>query len=197
MRQIKNNFDKKYYASGSYKNYDKEAVLWFPFFGRKIHSILGPAPKKVFEIGCAFGDLIAELQDKYGYDVEGVDFSEYAIAHAQKSVKRNIRQGDVLNLNFKKNCFDAIIFLDVINHLTKDESAEAIKRAVDASRHYIFFSGIYSRSWATSQVYNPDKFRLTTLSKKEYIEFFENCGAKLIGHFLGNGGDVLIFKKSS
>ena len=190
------NFDKKYFSSGSYKNYKKEAERWVPKVARKIRRIIGNEPAKILDVGCAHGYLIAELQNKYGYEVRGIDYSQYAVKNSEKSVREKISQGDILKLPFKKDEFETVICLDVINYLREEEIPKAIQNLVNVSKKYIFFGAIFKQAWTASQKQNPDKFRQSVLSKKEYIGIFKQYKAKFVKSFDGeNGGAILVFKK--
>jgi len=191
-------FDKKYFATGSYEDYKKILDGWVRPIARRIYQILKDKPSaKILDVGCSFGNLLAELQDKYHFLVTGLEYSSYAIQRAQPSVKIKIKEGSILKLPFKKgNSFDAVVCFDVVCYLTPEETVKAIKNLIDVSRGYIFFSSIYRHSNEASQKINPDPLRRATLSKKEYIGIFSKYGAKFIKKFYGeNGGDVLVFKK--
>ena len=190
------NFDEEYFSSGSYKNYKKEAKRWVPRVARKISKIIGNKTAKILDVGCAHGYLIAELQNEHKYSVRGIDFSTHAVKNPEHSVRNKISQGDILNLPFKKNNFDAVICLDVINYFKDNDVSAAIKNLVNIAKKYVFFGAIFKRSWTASQKWNPDKLRKSVLSKKEYSEIFEKNGAKLAGSFdSDNGGTILIFRK--
>src|SRR3989339_932850 len=111
------NFGKEYFRSGSYEDYKKEAERWVPKTARKINKIISNKPAKILDVGCAHGYLIAELQNKHGHSVRGVDYSPYAVKNSEKSVRGKIKRGNIQKLNFRKNEFDAVICLDVINYL--------------------------------------------------------------------------------
>lgn len=190
------NFGKEYFSSGSYKDYKKETKKWVPKTARKINKIIGGKQAIVLDVGCAQGYLITELQNKFGHNVRGVDFSEYAVKNSEKTVRGKIRQGDILKLPFRKNEFDAVICLDVINYLEEKDIPTAIKSLVKIAKKHIFFGAIFKHAWTASQRWNPDKLRKSVLSKKEYIGIFKKNGAKLTGSFDGeNGGTILVFKK--
>jgi len=194
---LKNNFNRQYFNSGSYKNYRKEADRWVPYVAKKINKIIGKGPARILDVGCAHGYLIAELQNKYKHSVRGIDFSTYAVNNSKHSVRKKISQGNILNLPFEKNNFDVVISLDVINYLkSEDEVAAAARSLVNTSKKYIFFGAIFKHSWTASQKWNPDKLRKSVLSKKEYCEIFKKDGAKLAESFDSeNGGAILVFKK--
>lgn len=190
-------FDKNFFSSGVYENYPALLDSWVGPVAKKIYQILKNKPAaKILDVGCGFGTLLAELQDKYHFRVAGLEHSPYAVRKAPISVKKKIKKGSILKLPFKKNSFDAVICFDVIYYLNLGETAKAIKNLVDVSQNYIFFSSLYRHSRETSQKYNPDPLRVTVLSKKEYIDIFSQNSAKLIKSFYEeNGGNTLVFRK--
>ena len=190
-------FDKHFFSSGVYKNYQALLASWVSQVAKRIYQTLKKKPAaEILDIGCGFGTLLAELQDKYHFRVAGLEPSSYAIGKALPSVRKKIEKGSILKLPFKKNSFDAVVCFDVIYYLNPGETAKAIKNLVAISRNFIFFSSLYCHSWEASQKHNPDPLRLAVLSKKEYINLFSKSGAKLIGHFYSqNGEDILIFCK--
>lgn len=190
-------FDRKFFSSGVYKNYKELLAQWVGSVAKRIYRILENRPAaKILDVGCGFGDLIAELQDKYNFEVAGLEYSPYAIQKSLASVKKKIKKGSILKPPFKKNSFDVVVCFDVIYYFTLKETKKAIKNLVDVSRAYIFFNSIYRHSRDTSQKHNPDPLRKTVLSKKEYIDLFSQSGAKFIKKFYGeNGGDILVFRK--
>jgi len=195
-QESKNVFGKKYFSSGSYRSYQKEIERWVPPVAKKINRIIKKPRTRILDVGCAQGYLIAELQNKYDHSVRGIDFSVYAVRNCEPSVRKKISQGDILNLKFKKNKFDAIICLDVINYLERDEVPTAIKNLVDIAKRYIFFGAIFKHAWTASQKWNPDKFRKSVLARSEYIKIFEKQGTRFIQSFDGgNGGTILVFRK--
>ena len=190
-------FDKIFFISGAYKDYKEILAGWVKPIARRIFNFLKNKPEpKVLDVGCGFGDLIAELQDRYNFSVAGLEVSFFAIKKARASVKSKIKKGSILKLPFKKNSFDAVICFDVIYYLTLKETIRAIKNLINVSRDYIFFNSIYRNSIYASQKQNPDPLRITVLSKKEYINLFGQGGARLSGRFLEeNGGETLVFRK--
>lgn len=190
-------FDKNFFTSGAYKDYQKILSWWVRPVARRIYKKLKNNQKpKVLDVGCGFGDLLLELQNKYGCDVHGLEISSYAIKKADPSVRKRIKKGSILKIPFKKNTFDVVGCFDTIYYCTPKETAKAVKNLVDVCRGYIFFNSIYRNSINASQKRNPDSLRLTVLSKKEYINFFKKNGAKFIEKFYTeSGGDTLVFKK--
>jgi len=191
------NFDKNFFSSGAYENYQALLRSWVGKVARRIRRTLkNKGVAKVLDVGCGYGTLLVDLQNKYGFEVTGIEPSSYAIEKASFSVRKKIKKGSILKLSFKKNSFDAVVCFDVIYYVRPQETFRAIKNLVDVSKEYIFFSSLYRHSWEASQKNNPDPLRQTVLSKKEYINLFFRSGAKLVSHFYSpNGEDILVFRK--
>lgn len=190
-------FDKNFFSSGFYKNYQALLRLWVKPVAKRIRQTLkDKGAAKILDVGCSFGTLLSELQNKYSFKVIGIEPSLYALKKAEPSIKDKIKKGSIQKLPFPKNSFDAVICFDVIYYLKPEEIKKAVKSLVNVSKEYIFFNSLYRHAPEASQKHNPDNLRLTVLSKKEYINLFLQDGAKLIGHFYApNGGDTLIFRK--
>jgi len=81
---------------------------------------------KILECGFGGGRVIRHLS-KYGYDVEGIEYDSKIVEELKKvdnSLK--IYQGDILNLAFEDNRFDATLCFGVIGGLY-DKMARAIQ----------------------------------------------------------------------
>lgn len=160
----------------------------------------GVGQLRVLDVGCTYGWLLAELQQVHGCTVTGLEYSPWVIARADRSVRRLIKQGNVLNANvFPPRHFDAVICFEVVEYLTPEQTRQAIAHLVRWCRGFIFFSTVYQHSRWASQVKNPNPGRITALSQKEYRRLFELAGASLVRTVnWGNYGTLMIFaiKKS-
>jgi SAM-dependent methyltransferase len=71
---------------------------------------------RLLDIGCAEGTLLA-LAKKRGFEVMGVEPNKHFVRWAWKNKKLKILQGSVYNKHLRKNYYDAIALLDVIEHV--------------------------------------------------------------------------------
>jgi SAM-dependent methyltransferase len=71
---------------------------------------------KLLDIGCAMG-FFMEMANNAGYDVYGLDPSEYAINHVSKSLSCNLQVGTINTAQYQPEKFDVISMLDVFEHL--------------------------------------------------------------------------------
>jgi len=79
-----------------------------------------PADRKVLDFGAGFGVLVNELSAA-GYDVHGVDISAEAVKFGLLQGTRNLQVLDSHRAEFADQSFDAVLALDVLEHL-EDEN---------------------------------------------------------------------------
>jgi SAM-dependent methyltransferase len=71
----------------------------------------------LLDIGCATGFLLDEAR-KMGWDVYGVELSQWAADYAQETLGlKNVIRGTLKEAPFPRGFFDAVIMTDVIEHL--------------------------------------------------------------------------------
>jgi 2-polyprenyl-3-methyl-5-hydroxy-6-metoxy-1,4-benzoquinol methylase len=81
----------------------------------------------VLELGCGEGLGTMMLAER-GHKVLGVDFDEDAVAHASETLSRpnvSFRQSDFLGQKFGE--FDAVVSLDVIEHIAEPHDARFLE----------------------------------------------------------------------
>ncbi|MCP4653772.1 MAG: class I SAM-dependent methyltransferase [Candidatus Omnitrophica bacterium] len=111
-------FNKKYFEDGDF-NRGKTISFYDIAYSSFIKNNLKKG-SKILEIGCSYGHLLRELEEKY--NTTGIDISAYAINKAKnilkstKLIQMNIEK-DFEKLDNKK--FDAIIAIDVFEHFRK------------------------------------------------------------------------------
>jgi len=83
--------------------------------------------KVILDIGCWTG-LFENLSYNNAKKIYGIDPGYDAIEYAKKKFpKADFKVGNALNLPYKKNKFDCVLFLEVIEHLPKDTEIKALK----------------------------------------------------------------------
>ncbi|MFH1144799.1 MAG: methyltransferase domain-containing protein [Candidatus Eisenbacteria bacterium] len=71
---------------------------------------------KLLEVGCGPGFLLGELR-RLGWDVQGLEISEYAADYARNKLKLHVVVGPIEEQTFPANEFDAVFMGDVLEHL--------------------------------------------------------------------------------
>jgi SAM-dependent methyltransferase len=79
--------------------------------------VSGPQRLRVLEVGCGTGRWLA-LLDAAGHDVAGIEPSEQMLARAQARVKADLRHGAAEALPWPEGCFDRVICINALHHLT-------------------------------------------------------------------------------
>jgi len=108
---------KFFYTSLSDTNYKKEEIgrkVMFQKIFNEIEKIKSPG--KILDIGpfLGIGMLVAKER---GWEVEGIELSNWAVEYAKKKYNLNIIKGDFFNHPFPVNHYDAILLFDVLEHL--------------------------------------------------------------------------------
>ncbi len=109
----------------------------------RIYQFLVAPGRRVIELGCGEGDLLAALKPSRGV---GVDFSPKMIARAEaRHPELKIVLGDVQELRFEEK-FDYVILSDLVNDLWDVQSAiERIAAVCESGTRIII--NTYSRLW--------------------------------------------------
>lgn len=77
----------------------------------------GPTRPRVLEVGCGNGDFLLEARDA-GFDIQGVDVSESAVAIANRILgEGTARAGRLEDLNMAEGSLDIVVLADVIEHV--------------------------------------------------------------------------------
>lgn len=90
------------------------------YFGGLISAVKQNIPlnSKILDLGCGRG-LSSYLVSEIGYEVIGCDINPFLEELKKKQADSRVQytNGDILNLPFKENSFDAVILKDVIEHI--------------------------------------------------------------------------------
>lgn len=76
------------------------------------------ATGRVLDVGCGDGSLLGELQSRK-YDVSGCDVSENAVSAVRDRFKFDVRRGELHELGYEPDSFDAIVFNHSFEHVDK------------------------------------------------------------------------------
>jgi len=110
------------YGYGGYR-YDGR---WIPV-ARDIvaHFTLKPGDR-VLDIGCAKGFLVKDLL-ALGIDAYGIDISEYALMNCEPEVIGRLHLGNANKLPFPDKSFAAVISINTIHNLPRQQCLQAVK----------------------------------------------------------------------
>lgn len=94
----------------------------------------------ILDAGCGEGFTLNKFfEEGIGKNLEGVDFSKDAIELGQKHFPfLKLKEGDIYDLPYKKDTFDAVICTEVLEHL--ENPKKAISEVLRVSKKYVIFS---------------------------------------------------------
>ncbi|MGK5094549.1 class I SAM-dependent methyltransferase [Deltaproteobacteria bacterium TL4] len=81
---------------------------------------------RVLDIGCAKGFLVKDLL-ALGIDVYGIDVSTYALMNCEPEVVGRLHIGSADSLPFPDGSFAAVLAINTIHNLTRDQCIIAVK----------------------------------------------------------------------
>jgi ubiquinone/menaquinone biosynthesis C-methylase UbiE len=112
------------YGYGGYR-YDGR---WIPVARAIVaHFDLRPG-ERVLDVGCAKGFLVKDLMAVCpGLDAFGVDVSEYALMHCEREVVGRLHLGDAQKLPFPDGSFRAVVSINTVHNLARDECIRAVR----------------------------------------------------------------------
>jgi 2-polyprenyl-3-methyl-5-hydroxy-6-metoxy-1,4-benzoquinol methylase len=73
-------------------------------------------PGKLLDVGCALGFFLDEAH-KRGWEVSGLDVSQYAVDTTRDRFGYDVRLGSLLKQDFTQGAFDLVTLWDVIEHV--------------------------------------------------------------------------------
>ncbi|MBS0534415.1 MAG: class I SAM-dependent methyltransferase [Proteobacteria bacterium] len=112
------------YGYGGYR-YDGR---WIPVAEDIVKHFGLKAGDRVLDVGCAKGFLVKDLLKVCpGLEVFGVDVSEYALMHCEPEVVGRLHIGNANHLPFPDGSFSAVISLNTIHNLPREEAIVALR----------------------------------------------------------------------
>lgn len=162
---------------------------WFKKYWhwRRFSEVLKAAPKingSILDVGCHSGLFTKKISEKINpKKIFGVDISKKAIKEAQRRIKDgNFQVADAASLPFKKNSFNAVFCLEVLEHVDDPEKViTEIARVLKPKGYAVilvplnttlfrtiwFLWTLYHREWRHAHVYNFEADNLEKFLKRQ------------------------------
>src|SRR2546421_7159469 len=117
-------YTESYYRQGVYADYlsDRKAIRRNAGRALKDLERLAPGGRALLDIGCATGFFLEAARDK-GWNVRGLEISEYASEYARTQLCLDVEQGSITTLTRDHPKFDVITLWDTIEHLDRPDVA--------------------------------------------------------------------------
>ena len=122
---------------------------------------------RLADIGCGTGALTKELE-QYG-ECTGIDLSEHAVAFCRSRGVRDVRPGSAEQTGLKDGSLDAVICIDVLEHLPKDKRGiTEIHRVLKQGGIAIIFVPAFRSLWGVTDElsHHYRRYRLPELARK-------------------------------
>lgn len=96
-----------------------------------IQRLTAAGAKTVLEVGCHTGD-VSRVLAKAGFSVHGIDFNANAIERAKELAGNNpLLRFDAIELGQVTEQYDAVLFAEILEHLTPQKQMDVLMRADD------------------------------------------------------------------
>jgi 2-polyprenyl-3-methyl-5-hydroxy-6-metoxy-1,4-benzoquinol methylase len=115
-------YSKNYFSEEQPDYFFNQSDIKLKILADKLDDIEKICPKKgnILDVGCAVGTFLI-IAKKNGWNVTGVEVSEFASDYARKKFNLNVITGELSKLNMEQDSFDVITMWDVIEHLEKPQ----------------------------------------------------------------------------
>jgi uridylate kinase len=128
-------------------------------------------PKTCLDVGCGMGRLIKYLR-MFGVEAYGAEISKVALEMVLPSVRKYVKEGNILNLPFKDNEFDLVVTFDVLERVERSKIRQAVMETVRVSKKHILHK-IYTHENAWIRMTHKRDFsRISVFSKKFWNQLF-------------------------
>lgn len=144
--------------------------------------LLGEAPKRLLDVGCADGATTRELAS-LGHWCVGLEFDE-ALATLAREQGTTLVRGDGLRLPFADGSFDRVICLEVLEHVGEPgllvaDTARVLRPggllvvAVPTAYTEVIYDRLHPR-------YTANARHLTVFRKGELLQLIEGAGLRVV-----------------
>lgn len=147
------------------------------FFLHAVSSSLNKC-KNILDIGCGPNSSIREVLKRF--DSEGIDIHKASIDLAKKNKTHNrYTIGDIRQIEkfYKPKCFDAVIAIDVIEHLVKKDTLKLLDKMEKIARKEVIVLTPNGFCHLDHYDNNPYQTHKSGWTKKD----LEACGYKVYG----------------
>ena len=154
----------------------EENHWWYAVRRRLVHDLIERYTKgkglTILDIGCGTGALTKELE-RYGSTIS-IDFSQQAVDFCKSRGVKDVRLGSVEQTDCASDSFDAVLCLDVLEHLPNDETGiMEICRVLKPGGTAIIFVPTFQSLWSVTDEVSLHfrRYKLPVL-----LEKFERLG---------------------
>lgn len=180
-RRIARQFGREFFdgdRSQGYGGFRYMARFWQPVIPTlEAHCGLS-ATSSVLDVGCAKGFMMHDLAELIpGITVKGVDVSAYAIENAIEDMRPHVQVADARSLPFPDKSFDAVISINTVHNLVRDECAQALREIERVSRGHSYITvDAYRTDEEKERMHAWNLTAQTIMHVDEWKAFFAEVG---------------------
>jgi SAM-dependent methyltransferase len=136
---------------------------YYPFSALHIiWSRLDKQAKTILDVGCGKGEPMSFINKDGNFDVTGIDlFQPYLEEAERKAVYRRLMIGNALSLPFENKAFDAVICMELLEHLEERDGIALLGELERVARKQILLTtpiGKYEQHAYDGNRYQEHKF---------------------------------------
>jgi SAM-dependent methyltransferase len=151
--------------------YDRSQLVWGEFFGSIADELLRTfRPRRVFDAGCAHGFLVEAFWDR-GVAANGRDISKFAISNTRMDIRQYCSVGSLTEPI--EGPFDLITCIEVLEHMTEEESIAAIANMTSAADRIVFSSSPTDLTEPTHINVKPPIYWIETFAAHDFAPLIE------------------------
>lgn len=180
VRQIARKFDfdffdgERKYGYGGFKynpKYWSEVVVDISNFYKL------PRNSRILDVGCAKGFMLYDFQNlSQGYELYGIDISEYAIKNSHPELQATLIPGNAKSLPYEDNFFDLVISINTVHNLEVSDCVKALNEISRVSKNASFITvDAFRNEQERERMYAWNLTAKTILSVSNWIEVFEEA----------------------
>jgi SAM-dependent methyltransferase len=155
-------------------SYERNA-FWLDFFRKIADRLIEDFhPKTTLDAGCAIGLLVEALRDR-GVDAEGVDFSDFAVAHAREDIRPSLTVGSITEPLTRH--YDLITCFEVVEHMPPQDADHAIANLCSFTDEVILTSTPMHYRDPTHTNIHPQEYWTERFARHGFIRDVDYDGA--------------------
>jgi SAM-dependent methyltransferase len=188
-------YDERYYTGqmpGVYSDYEIDSEQSKPSWQERLIALermLG-GPRELLDIGCATGEFL-KLARSAGWQVSGLEMSEWAVAKARSANALTVTQGSLPDTRLPSAAYDAVTLWDCIEHLAEPRAVLLdVHRILKDDGVLMLSTGVVKHEDPDlrSQWYYPP-WHLYYFSERTIRELLAECGFTVVS-YVEQGQDV-------
>lgn len=171
-------YDREYYhgQKSGYFLHARESFIGRLFqnitaFYRSIVIKLCLNPKTCLDVGCGTGRLIKYLR-LLGVEAYGAEISKTALEMVLPSVRKYVKEGNILALPYKDNEFDLVVTFDVLERVERSKSRLAVEESVRVSSKFILHKIYTHENGWVRMMHKRDFSRISVFLRKYWDNLF-------------------------